>query len=137
VLTCKSLFGLGYRGERLIEPFIFFIARWLRVASTKMRLVGAAIFFNLEKKADLARPSNCRDIPFEAVGTAFFAKAKRGTRFIYLVLGMVTIQQIGTIGSQALRGFFSAYKEKNPTGAVHRLDVGRGSLFDKEKTLKI
>ena len=21
MLTCKSLFGLGYRGERLIEPF--------------------------------------------------------------------------------------------------------------------
>ena len=28
MLTCKSLFGLGYRGERLIEPFIL---RWLRV----------------------------------------------------------------------------------------------------------
>ncbi len=28
VLTCKSLFGLGYRGERLIEPFAI---RWLRV----------------------------------------------------------------------------------------------------------
>ncbi len=28
MLTCKSLFGLGYRGERLIEPFAI---RWLRV----------------------------------------------------------------------------------------------------------
>ena len=23
MLTCKSLFGLGYRGERLIEPSIY------------------------------------------------------------------------------------------------------------------
>ena len=32
MLTCKSLFGLGYRGERLIEPFD---ARWLRVPPEK------------------------------------------------------------------------------------------------------
>ena len=33
MLTCKSLFGLGYRGERLIEPFCynFSVAWWLRV----------------------------------------------------------------------------------------------------------
>jgi len=32
VLTCKSLFGLGYRGERLIEPFInTLVTWWLRV----------------------------------------------------------------------------------------------------------
>ena len=32
MLTCKSLFGLGYRGERLIEPFSeLSVAWWLRV----------------------------------------------------------------------------------------------------------
>ena len=37
MLTCKSLFGLGYRGERLIEPLMLdlylSIAWWSRVRS--------------------------------------------------------------------------------------------------------
>ena len=37
MLTCKSLFGLGYRGERLIEPlfkcFVQATNRWLRVGA--------------------------------------------------------------------------------------------------------
>ena len=32
MLTCKSLFGLGYRGERLIEPLRQECYRWLRAA---------------------------------------------------------------------------------------------------------
>ena len=28
MLTCKSLFGLGYRGERLIEPLMLVVKRW-------------------------------------------------------------------------------------------------------------
>ena len=31
MLTCKSLFGLGYRGERLIEPFRNIVTWWLIV----------------------------------------------------------------------------------------------------------
>ena len=42
MLTCKSLFGLGYRGERLIEPF--WLLRWLRVLPERAALVGAGPF---------------------------------------------------------------------------------------------
>lgn len=35
MLTCKSLFGLGYRGERLIEPSIVLLV-------VKSRLKGSA-----------------------------------------------------------------------------------------------
>ena len=52
MLTCKSLFGLGYRGERLIEPFAI---RWLRV-------VVKAAASGLELRSKFARLSNCRDV---------------------------------------------------------------------------
>ena len=39
MLTCKSLFGLGYRGERLIEPSRIQILRWLRVLPEREMLV--------------------------------------------------------------------------------------------------
>ncbi len=41
MLTCKSLFGLGYRGERLIEPFYReTLLWWLRVPPEREALVG-------------------------------------------------------------------------------------------------
>ena len=45
MLTCKSLFGLGYRGERLIEPSTMKCIdsnalRWLRVPPVREVLVG-------------------------------------------------------------------------------------------------
>ncbi len=40
MLTCKSLFGLGYRGERLIEPFYSRnLLWWLRVLPERDALV--------------------------------------------------------------------------------------------------
>ena len=39
MLTCKSLFGLGYRGERLIEPLILLV---VESPFESRRLVGPA-----------------------------------------------------------------------------------------------
>jgi hypothetical protein len=51
VLTCKSLFGLGYRGERLIEP------SFGGSHAVKVWLVGSWVSTLL-----LARPSNCLNV---------------------------------------------------------------------------
>ena len=45
--------------------------------------------------------SNCRDLPFEAAGTVHSLKGGFDTKV--KAVGMVIIQQIGTIGSQGLR----------------------------------
>ena len=54
MLTCKSLFGLGYRGERLIEPFD---TRWLRVRPEKAALVGVVAGKIVKLRGHVAIPS--------------------------------------------------------------------------------
>ena len=107
MLTCKSLFGLGYRGERLIEPSSIGGLQ----SQYKLWLVGEAALWQLgSQDRQIAGTSR------HAVDTARLVKASRAP----VVLGKVIIQQIGTIGSQALQVF------SKPMGAVHRLNVGRG-----------
>ena len=116
MLTCKSLFGLGYRGERLIEPLLTSdlvrkLPRWLRV------LFSASHY----KWQDRQIAGTC----CQAAGRAVEGKLSRapGLR----AWGILIIQQIDTIRSQ----FLSAFEHMD---AVHRLDVDRAKAFRYSRT---
>ena len=57
MLTCKSLFGLGYRGERLIEPSIE-----VDQSSTENVLLVSFGREALTRDRGGATPSNCRNV---------------------------------------------------------------------------
>jgi len=80
VLTCKSLFGLGYRGERLIEPFG---KSWWLIVVGNPRLVGLLSFAGL-------RDCQIAGTPSKHAGTAPPGKSWMGTSG--KLGGMVTIQ---------------------------------------------
>ena len=55
MLTCKSLFGLGYRGERLIEPSALVVDR----AGGIVRNVQALVLLDRKKQGDTVKlPGN-------------------------------------------------------------------------------
>ena len=112
MLTCKSLFGLGYRGERLIEP-LRWLLRWSRVWPVR---------------ADASRSGSSgsgRRRDRQIAGTRRYAVGRAGRR-----------KRRPAPGSAA-RGYpNNPTDRRNPqpspkcrsrhTDAVHRLDVGRG-----------
>jgi len=101
VLTCKSLFGLGYRGERLIEPFS---TRWLRVVAKTtasgrsnrvVYIYGSSVVGS--RDCQIAGTSCLRLLVPSTTGNSGIIDTSGKLE------GMVKIQQIGIIGSQALR----------------------------------
>ena len=64
MLTCKSLFGLGYRGERLIEPSAVVVDR-RNARRFPSPVVGVSVVVSLRRSLFLfpswAIPSKCRD----------------------------------------------------------------------------
>ena len=115
MLTCKSLFGLGYRGERLIEPSALVVDRaggilptderpgsslaFCKKAGRHRQIAGkprGVFFFFPKEKATMGERYRRINAPRGAPGTA--AKAA----------GMVTNREApGDIGSQRRRPFFA------------------------------
>ena len=59
MLTCKSLFGLGYRGERLIEPLLECYSV-VESAAREGRASRDPVIVDADRDQP-ARPSNCGD----------------------------------------------------------------------------
>jgi hypothetical protein len=122
VLTCKSLFGLGYRGERLIEPSALVVDRAGGILPTDER-PGSSLAFC--KKAGRHRQiaGKPRGVSFSrrhgrAVPPDHAPRGAPGTTA--KAAGMVTSREApGDIGSQRRR-FYST----RGTVAVQRLDGG-------------
>jgi hypothetical protein len=66
VLTCKSLFGLGYRGERLIEPSALVVDRAGGITN-----VPALVLFFLQKQGDTVK------LPGNPAASFSFSQKKR------------------------------------------------------------
>ena len=104
MLTCKSLFGLGYRGERLIEPSALVVDR---AGGIFMNVPALVLLFQKSK----ATPSNCRETPRRllrkrrhgrAVPPDHAPRGAPGTAA--KAAGMVTSREApGDIGSQRRR----------------------------------
>ena len=78
MLTCKSLFGLGYRGERLIEPSL--LLRWLRVPPERAALVGAGPLERGRAGLSRRRDRQIAGTRRQAVGRAGGEETRPGTR---------------------------------------------------------
>ena len=76
MLTCKSLFGLGYRGERLIEPLFNCIDMGCKVVKKDAEKAGLSGELVLNR-GFLATSSNCRDI---SSGRSYRRRLERGAR---------------------------------------------------------
>ena len=94
MLTCKSLFGLGYRGERLIEPLQDNL-RWLR---GRMQSFGLVLTAQRGGGNTLKLPGRHRYAP----GTA--ARRKRRASTPAKVGGMVTIRVARDNGQPSATG---------------------------------
>ena len=126
MLTCKSLFGLGYRGERLIEPstMVEESAQPVRAA-----LVGTG-------RCHGVRSGNRRDRQIagtrrQVVGRAF-AGGNSGGHPGQSPVGILTIRRIDAIRSQVLSAGGWVKTPPRHTDAVHRLDVGRGTRYGRD-----
>ena len=131
MLTCKSLFGLGYRGERLIEPSASSLVVESRSSVQSLWLVGEQQPSSPMIMALLAVSRETFKLPEHPVRLSVLPCLRKQAWRQFSTLGRVTIRQIGTIGSQALQ------VARRPTGAVHRLIVGRGCLSSIAAALKI